>query len=55
MIQAHSGRKTSWPEAPAAVRIPVTSPRRATNQRLVTVAENAIAIEPVPSPTSTPQ
>jgi len=54
-IQAQSGRKTSWPEAPAAVRIPVTSPRRATNQRLVTVAENAIAIEPVPSPTSRPQ
>lgn len=55
MIQAQSGRNTSWPEAPAAVRMPVTRPRRATNQRLVTVAEKAIAIEPLPRPTSTPQ
>lgn len=54
-IQAQSGRKTSWPEAPAAVRTPVTRPRRATNQRLVTVAEKASAIEPVPRPTSRPQ
>lgn len=54
-IQAHSGRKTSCPDAPAAVRMPVTRPRRATNQRLVTVAEKDIAIAPVPRPTSRPQ
>ncbi len=54
-IQAQSGRKTSCPEAPAAVRMPVTRPRRATNQRLVTVAANAIAIDPVPRPTNRPQ
>ena len=35
--QDSSGRKTSCPAAPAAVRMPVTRPRRATNQRLVTV------------------
>ena len=53
--RSSSGRKTSWPEAPAAVRMPVTRPRRATNQRLVTVAAKASAIEPVPRPTSRPQ
>ena len=53
-IQATSGRKTSCPAAPPAVRMPETSPRRATNQRPVTVATSDSAIEPVPSPTSTP-
>ena len=53
-IQATSGRKTSCPAAPPAVRMPDTSPRRATNQRPVTVATSDSAIEPVPSPTSTP-
>lgn len=53
--QDSSGRKTSCPEAPAAVRIPVTRPRRAVNHRLVTVAAKAMAIEPLPRPTSTPQ
>ena len=33
----------------------MTSPRRATNQRVDTVATKARAIEPVPSPTSSPQ
>ena len=51
---ASSGRKTSCPVALAAVRMPETSPRRATNQRPVTVATSASAIDPVPSPTSTP-
>jgi hypothetical protein len=37
------------------VSTPETSPRRATNHRPVTVATSASAIEPVPSPTSTPQ
>lgn len=32
----------------------MTSPRRAVNQRLVTVAANAMAIEPLPRPTTTP-
>ena len=36
----------------AAVRMPETSPRRATNQRPTTVATSAIAIDPVPSPTT---
>ena len=39
----------------AAVRTPITSPRRRTNQRLATVAANTSAIDPVPSPISTPQ
>lgn len=33
----------------------MTSPRRAVNQRPVTVAAKASAIEPLPRPTSTPQ
>ena len=52
---ASNGRKTSWPVAPAAVRTPVTRPRRATNQRPVTVATRLIAMAPVPSPTTMPQ
>jgi hypothetical protein len=54
-IRASTGRKISWPAAPPAVSTPVTRPRWRTNQRLVTVATNASAIEPVPNPTSTPQ
>lgn len=50
-----SGRNTSWPAAPPAVSTPVNSPLWRTNQRLVTVATNASAIEPVPRPTSSPQ
>ena len=48
------GRKISCPVALAAVRMPETRPRRATNHRPTTVATSAIAIEPVPSPTMTP-
>ena len=33
----------------------MTSPRRATNQRLAIIAPKTSAIDPVPSPTSTPQ
>lgn len=55
MIQDSNGRKISWPEADAAVRMPLTSPRRSVNQRLVTVAANASAMEPEPRPTSSPQ
>src|SRR4051794_12057094 len=35
--------------------MPVTSPRRCTNQRPVIVATNVIDIDPVPTPTSSPQ
>jgi hypothetical protein len=52
---ASRGRKINCPVAPAAVRTPVMMPRRAMNQRPVTVATKARAIDPVPSPTSTPQ
>ena len=45
----------SWPVALPAVSTPVTSPRLRTNQRPATVATKASAIDPVPSPTSTPQ
>ncbi len=38
----------------AAVSTPVTRPRRAANQRFATVAASTLAIEPVPSPTTTP-
>ena len=44
MIHDSSGRKISWPEAEAAVRMPVTRPRRSVNQRLVTVAAKASAM-----------
>ena len=54
-IQASSGRKISWPVAFDAVRTPVTSPRRATNQRLATSAASGTAIAPVASPMTTPQ
>ncbi len=54
-IQDRRGRKISCPEADAAVRMPVTRPRRSVNQRLVTVAAKASAIEPEPRPTSSPQ
>jgi hypothetical protein len=53
--KARIGRKLTWPVAPPAVRMPVTIPRCRTNQRLVTVATKASAMQPVPSPTSTPQ
>jgi len=52
---AITGRKINCPVAPAAVRMPITSPRLATNQRLAMVAAKTIAIDPVPSPISTPQ
>jgi hypothetical protein len=35
--------------------MPLTRPRRSVNQRLVTVAAKASAIEPEPRPTSRPQ
>ena len=50
-----TGRNTSWPLAVAAVRAPVTRPRRATNHRLATVDAKTVAMQPDPTPTTTPQ
>lgn len=52
---ATGGRKISCPVAEPAVRTPMTSPLRATNHRLATVAARTRAIDPVPVPMSTPQ
>ena len=54
VTSATMGRKMSWPVALAAVSTPVTRPRRASNQRVATVATKPIEIDPVPTPTSTP-
>ena len=54
VTSATMGRKISCPVALAAVSTPVTRPRRASNQRVATVATKPIEIEPVPTPTSTP-
>src|SRR5438445_322776 len=52
---ASSGRKSICPVAVLAVSTPITVPRRATNQRLTTVAPSTIAVVPVPRPTRIPQ
>src|SRR3954469_12844749 len=54
VTSATTGRKINCPVARAAVSTPVTRPRRASNQRVATVATKPIEIEPVPTPTSTP-
>ena len=54
-IQPSSGRKTSWPVALLAVSIPVTSPRRSTNQRFAITAASVTPIAPVARPFATPQ
>ena len=54
-IQPSSGRNTSWPVALLAVSIPVTSPRRSTNQRLAITAASVTPIAPVARPLATPQ
>ena len=43
------------PVAALAVRVPMTRPRRESNQRLATVAPSTMAVKPVPSPTISPQ
>ena len=53
-VRAMSGRKSSWPVALAAEKMPVTSPRWVWNQRLATMAPNTRAIAPVPRPMNTP-
>jgi hypothetical protein len=52
--QARAGRNMSWPVAPAAVSAPRTRPRRCTNHRFATIAASTVAIDPVPTPTTTP-
>ena len=47
-------RKINCPVAFAADNIPMTSPRRASNQRVATTAASTIAVTPVPAPTTTP-
>ena len=54
-IQPSSGRNTSWPVALLAVSIPVTIPRRSTNQRLAITAASVTPIAPVARPFATPQ
>ncbi|SDX90982.1 hypothetical protein SAMN05216215_101736 [Saccharopolyspora shandongensis] len=54
MTQDITGRNANWPKTLAAVSRPVTRPHRATNQRCVTVAANAIASAPQPTPTNSP-
>ena len=45
----------SCPVATLAERMPTTRPRRATNQRVATVAPSTMAVIPVPKPTTNPQ
>jgi hypothetical protein len=51
---ASSGRNTNCPVATLAVRMPTTSPRRAANHRVATVAPSTSAVMPVPIPIKTP-
>ena len=55
IVRVMSGRKTSCPVAQAAPKRPITRPRRAVNQRFATSAPKTSAVDPTPSPTSTPQ
>jgi len=51
---ASHGRNTSCPVAVLAVRTPITSPRRAVNQRFATAAPSTVAASPDPAPTTNP-
>ena len=53
-VAAMAGRKSNWPVAFAPEKTPTTSPRRATNQRLATIAPSTSAVEPVAVPITTP-
>jgi hypothetical protein len=55
VIAASAGRKIRLPVAVDAVRTPVTSPRRSTNQRFAIIAASGIATAPVARPLTTPQ
>ncbi len=48
------GKKMSWPVALPAVSMPMTRPFFAINQRFAIFAAKTKAIEPVPTPTTTP-
>ena len=50
IIHAATGKKASCPVAELAVNMPMTSPRRPTNQRLATTAPSTSAVMPVPMP-----
>ena len=52
---AMPGRKTSEPLAAEALSRPIIRPRRATNQRLTTIAPSTMATAPEPTPAITPQ
>ncbi|MCY1330003.1 hypothetical protein D9M69_156240 [compost metagenome] len=52
--QAATGRNASWPVAELAVSRPMTSPRRALNQRLATTAASTSAVSPEPTPSISP-
>ena len=52
---ARTGRKISCPVALADVMMPVTRPRRRTNQRLPTIAASGIETAPVAVPMTRPQ
>jgi hypothetical protein len=54
VMLAISGRNRSWPVAAPPERTPVTSPRRAVNQRAATVAASTVARKPVAPPTRNP-
>ena len=53
--RASIGRKINCPVAFAADSTPVTRPRRASNQRVATIAASTMDVTPVPVPTQTPQ
>ncbi len=48
------GRKISCPVAELAVSMPITRPRRCSNQRLATVAPSTSAVNPEPTPSTRP-
>src|SRR5260221_14212834 len=51
MTAPNIGKKTSWPVALPAVKMPSTVPRFLRNQRLATVAPKVKAMQPAPRPT----
>jgi hypothetical protein len=50
-----AGTKTNWPADVDAPNMPITRPRRVTNQRVATVAPNTPEMMPVPTPLTPPQ
>ena len=54
VIHAITGTNNSWPAAKAEAKTPTTSPRRATNHLVATVAASPKPIMPAAAPTKTP-